>query len=183
MQESKKRRVYFVDRAVQGALLLKVVKYWFLSLMVMFGVTLLGWMFVSPGITILLDIREHIPALLGAFIVSVIVAVAILPFILLDVVRMSNRFAGPLFRLKNAMNKVAKGESVQPIKFRDNDFWQEIADSFNEVLAHIEENKSNQNQSTSNLEPTGQARSKSKENPQACAVVVDSPIVDESVTV
>ena len=56
-----------------------------------------------------------------------------LPILLLDVLITSNRFAGPLYRLRRSMRALAAGEHVQPVVFRDGDFWHEIADEFNAV--------------------------------------------------
>jgi methyl-accepting chemotaxis protein len=46
----------------------------------------------------------------------------------------SNRVVGPMVRLKNHMEKVARGETVGEIHFRDGDFFPEIADAYNDAL-------------------------------------------------
>lgn len=47
---------------------------------------------------------------------------------------LSNRVAGPLFRLEKHMNDVADGKSSAEIQFRDKDYNAELASAFNEVI-------------------------------------------------
>ncbi len=47
--------------------------------------------------------------------------------------RMSHRIAGPLYRLKMAMLKTATGKKIKKLAFREKDYFQELADSFNEM--------------------------------------------------
>jgi nitrogen fixation/metabolism regulation signal transduction histidine kinase len=47
---------------------------------------------------------------------------------------LSNRIAGPLFRFKTHMDKVAEGKIDDEIQFRKNDYGLEIAESFNAVV-------------------------------------------------
>ena len=70
------------------------------------------------------------PGLIASFI--------LLPMVVVDIIRLSNRFAGPLVRLRRAMRALARGEHVQPIYFREGDFWQEFANEFNGILARVQ---------------------------------------------
>ena len=92
------RRTYFVDKKVQGALLARAARYWLLSVVVVASLTVLGWMFVTPGMGALIQLREHLPWLLGGLLVALIVSLCVLPVILYDLARLSNRFAGPMLR-------------------------------------------------------------------------------------
>lgn len=125
------RKTYFVDKKVQGALLARAARYWLLSVVVVASLTVLGWMFVTPGLGALVQLREHVPWLLGGLGVALAVSLSVLPVILYDLAKLSNRFAGPMLRLRRAMNEAAAGEHVEPIHFRDHDYWQEFADAFN----------------------------------------------------
>jgi hypothetical protein len=69
---------------------------------------------------------------------ALIVSTLILPFVVMDIIRLSNRFAGPMVRLRRAMRALARGEHVAPIKFRENDFWQPFAEEFNAVVARVQ---------------------------------------------
>jgi hypothetical protein len=63
-----------------------------------------------------------------------LVVIFLLPVFIVDTIKISHRFAGPIFNLRRAMRNVGNGESPRPIKFRQNDFWQGLADEYNALL-------------------------------------------------
>ena len=63
----------------------------------------------------------------------------LLPGVIFDLVRLSNRFAGPMFRLRRSMHDLAQGKPVDAVHFRHGDFWQEFADDFNTIAAGQEQ--------------------------------------------
>ena len=76
------------------------------------------------------------PYLIGLFIaLATFVIVAFVGLII------SNRMAGPLYRLRHHMNNVASGGEIQDIKFRDNDFFNDIAREYNAVLRRLRNEK------------------------------------------
>ncbi|HUT91364.1 MAG TPA: hypothetical protein VMY37_17835 [Thermoguttaceae bacterium] len=127
------RKQLFVDSKVQGALVLRVLLYWAVCLITV-TLMLLCWSILrTPRMfyTHLDDMWFHYgPALIASFI--------LLPMVVVDIIRVSNRFAGPLVRLRRSMRALARGEHVEPIKFREGDFWQEFADEFNAVAARVQ---------------------------------------------
>ena len=70
-----------------------------------------------------------------------LVTVALTPIFLRDLCVLSNRFVGPMVRLRRSMRALADGEEVAHLKFRDNDFWHEIASDFNRLAARVEAGK------------------------------------------
>ena len=72
---------------------------------------------------------------------ALVASLLLLPIVLIDIVRLSNRFAGPLVRLRRSMRALARGEKVQPIHFRGSDFWQEFADEFNAIAARLQDDR------------------------------------------
>jgi len=138
--QHKKRKQIFVDPKVQGALVLRVVIYWCFCLGTM-TIMLLSWnMLTVPARmpwTHLDDMWFHYgPVLVASF--------CLLPIVMIDIVKVSNRFAGPLVRLRRSMRQLAAGEPVRPIRFRDGDFWQDFADEFNDVLARVQGDESSE---------------------------------------
>ena len=61
----------------------------------------------------------------------------LLPVVMVDVVRLSNRFVGPMVRLRGALKDMADGRPAQPLNFRDNDYWRELATEFNRAAARV----------------------------------------------
>ncbi len=130
----RNRRQLFVDPKVQGALILRVVLYWVICV-VTITLMLLCWRILTgPARPFYVHFDEmwfHFgPALVASFL--------LLPLMIYDVVQISNRFCGPLFRLRRCVRALARGEYVAPISFRDGDFWPEFAQEFNALLVRLE---------------------------------------------
>ncbi len=130
-----KRRQLFVDQKVQGALVLRAALYWVCSLVTM-TLILISWrMLTGPARAI----HTHLDDLWYQYAPAVVVSLVLLPIIVYDSVRMSNRFAGPMYRLRRCLRQLAAGERIQPIHFREGDFWHDFADDFNQLLARVEQ--------------------------------------------
>lgn len=46
---------------------------------------------------------------------------------------LTNRIAGPIYKLKIHMEKLAEGQEVEDIAFRKNDYFKELAELFNKL--------------------------------------------------
>ena len=71
-------------------------------------------------------------------------AVSAVVFLLLmsSALFLSHRIAGPVYRLKIQMRDiVAKNGNVDPVYLRSKDFFPEVADEMNEMLAYLKENR------------------------------------------
>lgn len=135
MSAKKLRKSYYVDGKVQGGLLLRAIRYWLLSVSTVGCLTLLGWFFVTPGIPALVGQTELWIPVATVLCVGLGVSLFLMPVVLIDFVKLTHRFAGPIVRLKNSMQALADGETIEPIRFRKGDYWQDVAELFNEVLA------------------------------------------------
>ena len=58
---------------------------------------------------------------------AIVGCVFIIPIVVRDLVKLTHRFAGPMLRMRRLMKQVANGEHVEPVRFRDGDFWQDFA--------------------------------------------------------
>lgn len=126
-----RRRQILCDREVQGALMVRVVMYWLFCLLTI-TLMLVCWSVVSGPprrfAPLMADLyQRYAPALAASLLV--------LPIVMIDVIRLSNRFVGPIKRLRDGMTALAEGEDVSPMKFRDHDFWAQLADLFNTIAA------------------------------------------------
>jgi sensor histidine kinase YesM len=128
------RKRYFVDRKVQGALLVRTFFYW-LFCFAAITIMLLIWRSLAAAEPFWMQLDEvwfrHAPI--------AIVSVLLLPLVLVDVVRTSNRFAGPMYRMRKHMRAIMNGQQVGPLKFREHDYLIEFADEFNAMLKFIRE--------------------------------------------
>lgn len=55
------------------------------------------------------------------------------PLFAYDLLKLSNRFAGPVFRLRREMQRLVRNESEVPISFRDDDYWHDVGTHFNAI--------------------------------------------------
>ena len=129
------RNRLLVDPAVQYSIGLRILLHWMLFIfsLVMSGVairmiTLAGDVPFADALK--LAIRAQVPV--------IVVATLLIPVFLRDTLRLSNRFAGPMFRLRQAIECLSAGKENRPLKFRKMDFWQPVADSFNLVIYEVE---------------------------------------------
>jgi hypothetical protein len=124
-----RRSRFFIDREVQGALMLRVGFYWLCCLLSIVLMVLCWDVMTGPPrrfVDLFVDIyQRHAPALVASLI--------LLPMVMIDVIKMSNRFVGPVVRLKGGLRELSETGRARPIAFRDHDYWQELAADFNRV--------------------------------------------------
>ncbi len=129
----QKRKKLFVDSAVQGGLAKRITLHWF----VFFGIVialqfLTSWM-LNP-VQSFGELGNSIFQNNGLFLIAVAL---LLPAFVLDTIKVTNKFAGPIVRLKNALKKASESGELEEIGFREGDYWSEIADSYNELVRAV----------------------------------------------
>ncbi len=150
----KYRRKLFVDRQVQGTLLYRIIIYWCFAVLAICLMTLCVQAVAHPN-------RPFFDYFaFGQFFVDywaiILTSLVLVPLIMLDVVTTSNRFVGPLFRMRRSMRELASGQEVEPIHFREKDFWKEVANEFNLVLAYVDELKTELAEARAKLDEAGE---------------------------
>ncbi|MFM7115043.1 MAG: hypothetical protein ACKO0N_00255 [Planctomycetota bacterium] len=123
-----KRARKYVDRNVQGGLLTRMAIHWGVFFFTSAFAYIVVQAIVSPNGTSFL---QRIQNSLTEFSLLGLLMLTLMPAFLLDVVRFSNRFAGPIVRLRRFLRELGENGEVPPLKFRDDDFWMEIAKEFN----------------------------------------------------
>ncbi len=128
------RRQLWVDPDVQGLILRRVVLYWIACLL-----------FVSIPHAIVLSFTDpsriffqHVGDVWIQYWPILLTATILLPFVLYDALRFSNRFAGPVYRLRRELKNYIQGESYKDIKFREGDYWPDLADCCNQIVRKAE---------------------------------------------
>lgn len=129
------RKHLFVDPKVQGALATRAVLYWFLCLLTV-ALMLLCWQMITGPARLF---YTHLDVIWYYYGPALIASTILLPLVVIDVFRVSNRFVGPILRLRRSLRALGRGEHVGTIEFRDGDFWQEFADEFNVVADRVEQ--------------------------------------------
>jgi hypothetical protein len=121
------RKRLFVDHKVQGALMLRAVEYWFCCVLTV-GLALLGRNLITGSSE---SFYDYLLDACHYFLTAGVVSILVLPLLIYDALKLSNKFTGPLFRLRRELRRLAAGEHVPPIRFRSRDFWVAMADEFN----------------------------------------------------
>lgn len=128
----KRRQSSISDLEVQSFLAVRLCMHWIFFLLAN-AIGVVAWMRLFALPTASWD--EIQSQFLTSFLPILIVSIALFPVFILDSVRLSNRFTGPVFRLKKVLTSLAKGNQEAPIEFRENDFWKSLANDFNKVVA------------------------------------------------
>jgi len=129
-----RRRQMMVDQGVQGTLVWRAVSYWLLCLMTVALMVFCWTVYTSPPQPALMLLQSIVHHYAPALVASVL----LLPLVVVDMLRVSNRFAGPIYHLRGAMKRLAAGEEVRSIQFRNNDYWSEVAEDFNAIASRLQ---------------------------------------------
>jgi len=155
------RKQNFVDSTVQGALLRRIVMHWVMYFIVAgIAIVLLQAMLGGPDGKPML---ERVISEIREFTLVGLILICIFPAFLLDTVRFSNRFVGPVGRLRRYLRQLGADGNTERLSFRGGDFWSEMAEEFNVVAAKIEEQEVEIERLKTALKNSGNtARAKSK---------------------
>ena len=128
-----RRKKHFIDTCVQGSLARRIIVHWLVFLLVAAVVAFVLQVLSNPFRPVVDHARDlwwtHGPFLL--------VMVFLLPVFVVDTIKLSHRFAGPVYSLRRAIREVAQGMPPRKLKFRRHDFWHELADDYNAMLRRL----------------------------------------------
>jgi hypothetical protein len=129
----RKRRRVFIDSNVQGALARRILLHWVTFLFVASVAAFLLQVLTDP----FRPIQEHARNLWQTQGPFLLVMAFLLPVFVVDTIKLSHRFAGPIYSLRRAMREIADGQSPRRLRFRHNDFWHDLCDDFNAMLTRV----------------------------------------------
>ncbi len=131
-----KRKILFVDGKVQGALVARVVAYWVACAITVEMLHLTWHIATGPEQASFFDYfwQQDLWGMAGRLALCGLLLVPIT----FDVLRLSNRFAGPVYRMQQTLRNVARGGEFEPIRLRDNDFWHDFAADLNAAFARLD---------------------------------------------
>jgi len=125
------RKQQYIDREIQTSLARRVLLHWVVFLLAsVLGIILWTRLVEAP----LESWANVLTMSLGHLAPVLIVAFALLPLFVWDAIGLSNRFAGPIIRVRRTLSDLADGKSPQLVEFRSGDFWQTLASDLNRVL-------------------------------------------------
>lgn len=134
MTQQPRRKKKFIDADVQGSLARRIIFHWLLFLVVASLVAFILQVLSNPFRPLAVHAQNmwwtHGPFLL--------VLVFLLPVFIVDTIKISHRFAGPVFALRRAIREIVQGKPPRKLKFRRQDFWKELADDYNAMLLRLD---------------------------------------------
>lgn len=126
-----RRRQIINDETVQGELIFRAVIYWFGGLALVEAM-IFGWnLYTAPG----QPWADVLGNVISASTPVIFAAAILLPLILLDVLRVSNRFVGPIQQIRHTLRLLSAGDTSRRVYLRRHDFWHELA-HYTNVIAH-----------------------------------------------
>ena len=129
-----KRRIILIDKEVQLMVGGRVVIYWCAAILfVILPLTFLKT-FTEPGTLLVNNIMNVVSNHSPVFLIML----AFLPLAVYDSIKLSHKFAGPIYRLRKDLDRLQQGEDVE-FSFRKNDFWTDIPDSLNNLVSKIDD--------------------------------------------
>ncbi len=126
---------FYIDPSVQSKLILRLVSHWFAYFAGAFLVLML-FQAVRMGPTV-----DPFLTVIGRIFVQnlplVIIFLVLMPVFVWDTIKWSNRFVGPMYRLRMAMRKVAETGELAPLSFREKDYWKLAAEDYNAMIERL----------------------------------------------
>ena len=130
---AKRRNQNLIDREVQLALLRRMCCQWLLFVLANI-VALIAWTVTteqpmhSQYETMLLVAQRLAP--------FVLVSLALAPVFFWDTLKLTNRFAGPIVRVRRALLQIADGKQPEEMEFRNGDYWRSLANDLNKAFLY-----------------------------------------------
>lgn len=132
----KLRRQHWVDSSVQGTLVRRILCHWCAFFVItLMCVSVMQLLLGDPNKTIV----ERVTSPGSGLMLIGLIMLALFPAFALDTIRFSNRFVGPITRLRRYMRDLVAGDKVGKLAFRDNDFWTEVAEEFNLISDRVQQ--------------------------------------------
>ncbi|KLU01999.1 hypothetical protein RISK_005954 [Rhodopirellula islandica] len=127
------RQQLLIDSDVQVALILRAVLYGTACVTYFVVIQFFTQSMIHPGVAtadLFLSLTDEaiywVPGLL-----------VLGPLMIYDVLKVSNRFAGPIFSMRREMQNLIDGKEGRNISFRNDDHWSAMAMQFNTIREEV----------------------------------------------
>lgn len=127
--KSRLRRQLMIDKSVQMEVIARAILYFLVAFLYFTGVIFCTQWMSDPETPFF----QHLIRFAGDAVLWAPALFLVAPLLVYDILRLTNRFVGPVYRIRTALQGLAEGEAGRPLKFRDDDYWTELCDPFNEV--------------------------------------------------
>lgn len=130
------RKRLLVNWSVQGPLLIRLVVHLVTFCCAMSSLVILCWMYQRNAIeSVFGPNSEPLDAFWYRFLPIAGCSLAVLPFVLYDMLRITNRIAGPLYRFEQVMKQFEETGVLPKAELRENDLLGDFCVRFNKFVA------------------------------------------------
>ena len=128
MNNNQRKRVV-VDQQLQSQLARRIVTYWGLTWLLVFSLPILVRMFTEN-----VPFQQLATQIIADFWFPIVMSVFMIPIVVWDSIRFSNRVAGPVYRITKTVRELAGQSPVRTLKIRQNDFCHDMVDAVNVLV-------------------------------------------------
>lgn len=180
--KTSRRKKKYVNSRVQGRILGRIASYW-----VLYHFVLWHGLFVYRYAQVRMTAIDgqavgSIRSVYWQFCIDysplLVCSLLIMPLFMLDFVRLTHRFVGPLVRIRETLLKMMDNERVAEVEFRKGDLLPELQTTFVDFLAYYDQQRQGARNSTAHMHSDGRSMSDSQSralNSVATADYVDEP--------
>ncbi len=130
---SPTRRRLLIDSGVQGALIRRTGLYAIATAVYFLVIFILSDALSHPHE----PASESLFRCLDQAVLCAPGLILLAPLFAYDLIHISNRFVGPMFRLRRELRKLSQGEAVSTMYSRQGDFWADASESFNRLRDEV----------------------------------------------
>ena len=127
------RKRFWIDREVQGVLVGRIIIYWAIVVLY-FGLGSACFQYYHDPQA---SYQEHFQALFSLYWPWLPSLILLLPLVVYDVIRLSNLFVGPIYRLRTQLHEIADNPECRPMGFRTDDYWLDLVHPMNRLHADV----------------------------------------------
>ena len=127
-----RKRIY-INSEIQFGLIRRTLLHWGLYMCAVLLAVMLWFTYRNHDATLSNVIQESFTNFAPALFAGII----LLPLFLYDQLKFSHRMVGPIYRMRREMRKLARGEGIQKLRFRDRDHWHQLAEDFNLLAENV----------------------------------------------
>jgi hypothetical protein len=131
-QRPQLRKKLYVSGAIQGRILRRFTLYW-----VLYHLLLWHALFLTTGLLAGGKIQPFFQAYWAFFEdnwILLLCAAVVFPLVFGDMLKMTNKIAGPLVRFERALRAMSAGQRVEPLAIQKDDMVHEFLDVFNQFI-------------------------------------------------
>ena len=132
---SDQRKKLFVDQSVQKAIIRRLFAYWIASVLFLVLPLALFNCARDPSINFVV----HVGLVFQAHWPILATLTMLLPVMVLDFIKLSNRFVGPIYQLRSRLSQFGETGQLEPVQFREKDFWNDLSEGINAVADRLED--------------------------------------------